>query len=287
MVLGAKNHAGVQKSCFFVTFYTLKTRASGLKFKNNYDLLQSVKGDRPIELLCSGWGVGTFGIVSVSSVRSGKRFITGWKWRVSSPNVGQSATQDTSRNSTCIWRCCRLSDEGSGENGESVLCSLSFQMSSVLQTHGLFESQHPVRPCFRKHPSPGSERRRAFSHITQMVPDNRPREKSNITNNTVSGREKRGFGSKSSRRCCLLIQNSVSVSQSMLSKIPTLSWVQSHVGAIMGRKVQQRWIQGMLHQLFTGGAGDRRRGKWEKAVFLHIRTSTHPWQHPKQTHSTF
>lgn len=37
----------------------------------------------------------------------------------------------------------------------------------------------------------------------------------------------------------------------MLSKIPTLSWVQSHVGAIMGWKVQQRWIEGTQHQVFT------------------------------------
>lgn len=75
--------------------------------------------------------------------------------------------------------------------------------------------------------------------------------KSNITNNMVSSRKKSGFCSKSSRLRCLLIQNSVSVSQSMLSKIPTLSWVQSHVGVIMGRKVQERWVEGAQHNLFT------------------------------------
>ena len=79
-----------------------------------------------------------------------------------------------------------------------------------------------------------SRKLRAFSDIPQMVPDNKPR--SNIANNTASSRKKGGFLTKSSRLCCLLIQNGVSVSQSMLSKIPTLSWVQSHVGAIMGRE---------------------------------------------------
>lgn len=73
----------------------------------------------------------------------------------------------------------------------------------------------------------------------------------------------------------------------MLSKILTLSWVQSHVGVIMGRKIQERWIEGTEHKLFTREpdmGGERER---EKAVFLHFCTSIHQWQHPKQMHSPF
>lgn len=72
--------------------------------------------------------------------------------------------------------------------------------------------------------------------------------------------KKRGFCPKSPRRCCLLIHSGVSVSQSVLSKIPTLSWVQSHVGAVMGGPAeQQRLSGGTLREVFVGWGRD---GEW-------------------------
>lgn len=53
----------------------------------------------------------------------------------------------------------------------------------------------------------------------------------------------------------------------MLSKIPTLSWVQSHVRAIMGWKVQQRWLEDTLHQLFRRVQEIEGRGKKKKSCF--------------------
>lgn len=113
-----------------------------------------------------------------------------------------------------------------GNRALSVACLFRCHLCCTFK--GLLKSQHPARACFSRHPSPTPPSRtlRAFSDITQMSPDGRPRLKSHITNNTASGAgggKKRGFRSKSSRRRCLLIQNSVSVSQSVLSKIPTLS----------------------------------------------------------------
>lgn len=63
----------------------------------------------------------------------------------------------------------------------------------------------------------------------------------------------------------------------MLSKIPTLSWVQSHVGAIMGRKVQQRWIEVAWHQVFTGAQETGGDGVRESCV------SVFPYLYPPVT----
>lgn len=160
-------------------------------------------------------------------------------------------------------------------------CSLSVSMSFALQIR---EITAPCQPCLRKH---ASERLRAFRDITRRATETTgPGWKVIfLIIQRVVGRSARS-GSESSRRRCLLIQNSVSVSQSVLSKIPTLSWVQSHVGAIMGRRVQQRWFEGTSHQLFRrvqkiGGPGR------EEVVFLYFRTSSLWWQHPKQMHFTF
>lgn len=53
----------------------------------------------------------------------------------------------------------------------------------------------------------------------------------------------------------------------MLSKIPTLSWVQSHVGAIMGQKVQERWTEGRPHKLFTREHQTGEKGMAGNSVF--------------------
>lgn len=53
----------------------------------------------------------------------------------------------------------------------------------------------------------------------------------------------------------------------MLSKIPTLSWVQSHVGAIMGQKVQERWTEGRPHKLFTREQQTGEKGMAGNSVF--------------------
>lgn len=53
----------------------------------------------------------------------------------------------------------------------------------------------------------------------------------------------------------------------MLSKIPTLSWVQSYVGVIMGWKVQQRWLEDTFHQLFRRVREIAGCGREEKPCF--------------------
>lgn len=160
-------------------------------------------------------------------------------------------------------------------------CSLSVSMSFALQIREITAPCQPVSQETRVGEAESFPWYRSNDHR-----NNGPRWKGIfLIIQRVVGRSARS-GSESSRRCCLLIQNSVSVSQSVLSKIPTLSWVQSHVGAIMGRRVQQRWFEGTSHQLFRrvqkiGGPGR------EEVVFLYFRTSSLWWQHPKQMHFTF
>lgn len=107
-------------------------------------------------------------------------------------------------------------------------CNPSFQMSFVLQMRG---GATQITATLPEHVSgnthlrfPSEQKLRAFlKYYSDGTGQHAEDEKVIILISRASGRKPAGFRSKSSRLCCLLIQNGVSVSQSVLSKIPTLS----------------------------------------------------------------
>lgn len=105
-------------------------------------------------------------------------------------NLGQSATQDTYSAAPVYGYVAGFQTEAAERMGEPCFeCSLSFQMSFVLHIQGVTQITAPCQSMFQQTPIPDPPSRtlRAFSDITQMSPDGRPRLKSHITNNTASG----------------------------------------------------------------------------------------------------
>lgn len=145
-----------------------------------------------------------------------------------------------------------------GKHALSVACLFRCHLSCRFG-----KSRRPASPCSRKH---ASERLRAFCDIVRTTTVKKgPRCKVILLIiQQVVGKARLRIWEL---RIRLLIQNSVSLSQFMLSKIPTLSWVQSHVGVIMGRKVQQRWLEATLHQLFRRVQEIEGRGGENKPCF--------------------